>query len=614
MGYRLGVDLGTTFTAAAVDDGSGPVMLGLGNRALQVPSVLFLKEDGTFLCGEAAERWAAADPTRAVREFKRRIGDTVPILVAGRPYSPQALTAELLAWIISAATERQGAAPDDVVVTHPANWGGYKRELLHQVLVLADVPAPKTCTEPEAAANQYAARAGLAPGTKLVVYDLGGGTFDVCTLEQHQGGFKIIGAPDGVEHLGGIDFDHALFSYVVGLLPGVDVLDPEDPQVAVGLARLRRDCVDAKEALSDAVETVIPVALPGLSTSVRLTRADVEALIASPLRATLDATARAMRSAGLDGSDLSVVVLVGGSSRIPLVGHLLQAEYGVPTAMDTHPKHDIALGAARHDLVNAVPARVDAVHAQVDAPARGADPPPSVDTLATVERPVLPSEVTAVEPTRAGGSPRPSRWRAVGLTGAVTVLLAAGTAYVLTRGAEDAAPATEAPSSSPTRPVSPSPTTSPTSVRCWTGALATAASACPVPTGRRGMAAVFSSFDDTCEPPDRIVTPGKIEAFDCPHDAFLARYSRWEPGADRFAHYRESNPGAVEARWTVGDRPAGTQWTSTSPDADPARRFQWSATYEDFPYSVSVEARTPADRSAGIAFVRARRPDRLGLR
>ena len=111
MGYRLGVDLGTTFTAAAVDDGTSPAMLGLGNRALTVPSVVFLSPDGTFLFGEAAERRAAAEPARSAREFKRRIGDTVPILLAGQPFSPQALSARLLAWVVSIATERQGAPP-----------------------------------------------------------------------------------------------------------------------------------------------------------------------------------------------------------------------------------------------------------------------------------------------------------------------------------------------------------------------------------------------------------------------------------------------------------------------------------------------------------------------
>ena len=260
MVYRLGVDLGTTFTAAAVDDGSGPSMLGLGNRALTVPSVVFLASDGTFHFGEAADRRAASEPTRAAREFKRRIGDTVPILLAGQPYSPQALSAKLLSWVVSVAAERQGGPPEEVVVTYPANWGGYKRELLDQLVSLADVPRALTCTEPEAAATQYASRARLAAGDRVAVYDLGGGTFDVCVLEKQDPGFRIVGSPDGVEHLGGIDFDEAVFQHVLGLLPGqVADLDPDDPDVTQGVARLRRECVEAKEALSSDIETTIPV-------------------------------------------------------------------------------------------------------------------------------------------------------------------------------------------------------------------------------------------------------------------------------------------------------------------------------------------------------------------
>ena len=264
MGYRLGVDLGTTFTAAAVDDGSGPAMVGLGNRALQVPSVLFLRDDGTFLCGEAAERRAPVDPGRVVREFKRRLGDVVPILIAGQPFSPQSLMAQLLSWVVVTVSERQGSAPDEVVLTHPANWGRYKQELFDQVISLADLPSTLTCTEPEAAATQYAARSRLSTGDRVAVYDLGGGTFDVCVLERGEAGFRIVGSPDGVEHLGGIDFDEAVFRHVLGQLgdvsakPGLD-----DAALMSGLARLRHECVEAKEALSSDVEADVPVALAG---------------------------------------------------------------------------------------------------------------------------------------------------------------------------------------------------------------------------------------------------------------------------------------------------------------------------------------------------------------
>jgi molecular chaperone DnaK len=348
MTYRLGVDLGTTFTAAAVANGGQPTMLGLGNRALQIPSVLYLPSDGDLVVGEAAERRGLTDPSRMVREFKRRIGDHVPILVAGVPYSPQSLTAQLLRWVVRTGTDQLGEPPARIVLTYPANWGPYKRELLSQIVSLADVGDVTTCTEPEAAAVQYAAKSRVPAGARIVMYDLGGGTFDSCVLEKHSDGFVMLGESIGIEHLGGIDFDDAVFQHVLESLDDqISGLDPSDRLVQAGLARLRRDCVEAKEALSSDVDAIVPVALPGVNTSVRLTRSELEELIRAPLQETVAAVGRAIRSAGLEPTDLHAIVLVGGGSRIPLIRELLHQAYPTGTALDTHPKHDVALGAVQ---------------------------------------------------------------------------------------------------------------------------------------------------------------------------------------------------------------------------------------------------------------------------
>jgi molecular chaperone DnaK len=376
MSYRLGVDLGTTFTAAAVANGGPPTMLGLGNRALQVPSVLYLPADGDTVVGEAAERRGATDPTRVVREFKRRIGDSVPILVAGVPYSPQALTAQLLNWVVRSGTDQLGEPPDQVILTYPANWGPYKRELLTQVVQLADVGEVTTCSEPEAAAVQYAAKSRVPPGARIAMYDLGGGTFDTCVLEKQADGFVMLGEPIGIEHLGGIDFDDAVFQHVLESLGDTMTgLDPADPQVQTGLARLRRDCVDAKEALSTDVQAIIPVSLPGRSTSVRFTRSELEELVRPPLEETVSALGRALRSANLEPADLHAIVLVGGGSRIPLVRELLQQAYPVRTALDTHPKHDVALGAVQVGAATLRPSEAT----PVEAPTEDAPPEPAAE-------------------------------------------------------------------------------------------------------------------------------------------------------------------------------------------------------------------------------------------
>ncbi|WP_426561245.1 Hsp70 family protein [Angustibacter sp. McL0619] len=365
MGYRLGIDVGTTFTAAAVLDGHAQ-MLGLGNRALQVPTVLFFKQDGEVLVGEAAEARGALEPGRLVREFKRRIGDPVPILVAGSPQSPQSLLARMLTWVVASATTSQGAPPDHVTVTHPANWGPYKLDLFRQALRLAELGAATTLTEPAAAAVSYASRNRMSDGDVVVVYDLGGGTFDVAALRRSGDAFEALGQPEGIDHLGGIDFDEAVFRHVLaGLASEVSELDPEEPDVRLAIARLRRDCVLGKEALSSDTETLIPVTMPGVTRSVRLTRSEFEEMVAPTLEDTLGAVRRAMASAKLGAEDVSAFVLVGGSSRIPLVSERLVAEFGRPVAMDTHPKHEIALGAAITTLPLAEPRTTEPVTEEI---------------------------------------------------------------------------------------------------------------------------------------------------------------------------------------------------------------------------------------------------------
>jgi molecular chaperone DnaK len=349
VGYRLGVDLGTTYTAAAVNVDGRVEMLGLGIRAMQVPSVVFVRDDGEIVVGEAAEQQGTAEPSRVVREFKRRVGDSVPLVVGGSPFSAQALSARLLAWVVGVATERQGGPPEHVCVTHPANWGPFKRDLLGQAIEMAGLrgTSTSTCTEPEAAAVAYASRDRVDEGDRIAVYDLGGGTFDAAVLVREGAGFRLLGPPEGVEHLGGIDFDEAVFRHVLTAL-GDDVtgLDDTDPATATALARLRRDCVEAKEVLSFSVDTVVAVALPGVNRSVRLTRGEFEDMLRPAIDETVAAMQRVLDSAGVSAADVSAMVLVGGSSRIPLVSEMLSAAFRRPLALDNHPKHDVAIGAA----------------------------------------------------------------------------------------------------------------------------------------------------------------------------------------------------------------------------------------------------------------------------
>jgi actin-like ATPase involved in cell morphogenesis len=406
VAYWLGLDVGTTFSAAAVAADGRVEVVGLGHHAAAVPSVLFLREDGSFLVGDAALRRGLNEPGRLARFFKRRFGDSTPVLLGGSPWSADALFSQLVRFLVAEVAAQEGEPPQGVAVTHPANWGPFKTELLVQALRAAGVESALLLTEPEAAALQYAWRERVDLADVVGIYDLGGGTFDAAVLAHTGAGFELLGQAEGIERLGGIDFDEAVFGHVSGFLgPGLDALDVNDPATLSGLARLRADCVEAKEALSADTDVSIPVMLPQLQTEIRLTRAEFEAMIRPTLAETTAALGRAFRSAGVATEAVKAVLLVGGSSRIPLVGQLVAAEIGRPVAMDVHPKHAVALGAALAAAGwNGEPgsARIAAPGGASPRSAPGAPPPPP--PTAAVIGPQAPAESGPVSPvTEAAG-------------------------------------------------------------------------------------------------------------------------------------------------------------------------------------------------------------------
>lgn len=347
MTYSLGVDLGTTFVAAAISHPSQIAMFALGDHSVETPAVVYLADDGTVITGEAASRRAVSSPERAGREFKRRLGDPTPVSLGGTPHAVTDLLGTLLRDVLHKVIETEGAPPEHVVLTHPANWGPFRRGLFEEVPPLAGLDSALTVTEPEAAAAHYATSRQLADGEIVAVYDLGGGTFDATVLRRHPYGLELLGTPEGIERLGGIDFDEAVLNFVNHSSGGaLNELDMGDSPTVVALARLRQECVLAKEALSADNETTIPVFLPGRHFDVHMTRTDLEDLIRAQLESTITALARTLRSAQVTPDQLSAVLLVGGSSRIPLVARMVSEELGRPTVTDAHPKHAVALGAA----------------------------------------------------------------------------------------------------------------------------------------------------------------------------------------------------------------------------------------------------------------------------
>ncbi len=402
MGYALGIDLGTTFSAAGLTQDGRTEIISLGNRAATIPSVVVLRSDGEVLIGDAAVRRSMTEPMRTAREFKRRLGDPTPLLLGGTPYGAEALMAHLLAGMVRQVVEQQGEQPDQIVVSHPANYGPYKLDLLEQAVRMAEIGKVSFIPEPVAAAMHYTQRERIEPGQIVAVYDFGGGTFDAALLRKTADGFDQLGEPEGIERLGGIDFDEAIFAHVVQAIgPDWQALDPTDPATLAAVSRLRDDCREAKEGLSLDTDATIPVMLPNIQTEVRITRSEFEEMIRPRIHETIAALMRAIRSANIDTAGIAKILLVGGSSRIPLVGQMVREATGVQVAVDAHPKHAIALGAALAASQNQTASAPGAAAAGAVADATILEPaplPPTFSPPAPISTPPTPATWDAPPP------------------------------------------------------------------------------------------------------------------------------------------------------------------------------------------------------------------------
>src|SRR4051794_16707522 len=347
MSYVVGIDLGTTSTVAAVcRPGGAAQVVPLEGSATVVPSAVYLGADGTLLVGEAAQRRALSDPGHVVRDLTRRVGDATPVLVGRRPVAPEELAARFLARLVDDVARREGGVAARVAGTHPAGWGGHRMGALHAALAEQGLGSAMLVPEPVAAATGYAAGARIEPGAAVGIYDLGGGRCDATVLRRERDGFVVVGAPEGVEQFGGADLDEVVLAHVRDALgPAWEALDPTDPDVLAAVADLRREATAAKEALSQDTEVLVPVALPGSRTQVRLGRAEFEEMIRPALTDTVEAVRRALDGAGTSPVDLAALVLVGGSVRIPLVPQLLSEGFGRDVTGAPHPLGGVAGGA-----------------------------------------------------------------------------------------------------------------------------------------------------------------------------------------------------------------------------------------------------------------------------
>ena len=387
MSYALGLDFGTSFTAAAVEQDNVVRVATLGNRAGAVPASVFLRPDGSLIHGEEAFMRGASEPLRLVRKLKRRLGDSPNIQVSGTTVEPMQLVADHLRWAVTRVAEREGGPPDRLVLTHPASWRSSRLEGFLKAVERAELD-PEFVTEPHAAAMFHAESHPLAVGDLVAAYDLGGGTFDAAVLRRTRGGFELAGEPEGEDHLGGIDFDDVVLHLVQARLG--DRWNAAKREGGSGfeaaLAGLRRECVSAKEALSVETEVELPVMLPGVMAPVHISRRDFEHLVKPAVDESIGSFRRAVAAAGTTMNELSAVLMVGGSCRLPIVRESVEKAIGPNTVvLDADPKHAVARGAAV--LAGELPARTVVRGDWATQAAPPSSSPPSVATIDLREKP-----------------------------------------------------------------------------------------------------------------------------------------------------------------------------------------------------------------------------------
>ncbi|WP_027501620.1 Hsp70 family protein [Rhodococcus sp. UNC363MFTsu5.1] len=282
--------------------------------------------------------------------FATRVGDPVALVADdGSTHTGEDLVVTAMQCLIEASSAGLDESPA-VAAAYPAVWPSHTVDALRSALDRAGLTGVTLVPEPEAAVawlQRDGSRDGAGASDDLVlVYDLGGTSLDV-TLVSAGETPRIIGKPMRSEDFGGSEFDHLTLRYVLdGVVGEAGALDPFDPDTMNALAQLRARCGAAKEALSSDTETVIGIDLPGVHSDVRLVRAELEDLIREPLADSLELVRETLRNAGVDLSDVSQVLLIGGSSAMPLVAELLSAELRLPVIADAHPERTAAHGAA----------------------------------------------------------------------------------------------------------------------------------------------------------------------------------------------------------------------------------------------------------------------------
>ena len=343
----LGIDLGTTNSEIAIYRDGRPEVLRDDQGRIILPSVVGLTETGELLVGEEARNQFLLYPKRTVRSIKRRMGSDAKVRLGEREYTPQEISAIILSRLKEIAQARLGRPIRKAVITVPAYFSDTQRQATREAGEIAGLEVARIINEPTAAALVY--EAAQHQGKRILVYDLGGGTFDVSVVRIEQGVVEVISS-HGNNHLGGDDFDHKIVEHVLEHLKlkhGVDVADR--PQA---MARILRSAEDAKKQLSDhpyariAEEYLAEHSGQPVNLDLELSREEYEDMIAPFIEETLGAIHIALESAGLTSSQVDEILLVGGATRTPLIRRRLVEAFGTQPRGEVDPDLCVAMGAA----------------------------------------------------------------------------------------------------------------------------------------------------------------------------------------------------------------------------------------------------------------------------
>ncbi len=342
----IGIDLGTTNSeVAVVQDGQLTVIKDQGSALL--PSFVGLSDNNEILVGETAKNQYAAYPERTIKSIKRSMGEDVQVVMGEQSYTPQEISAVILKRLKAIAEQHLGHSVTKAVITVPAYFSDTQRQATREAGDIAGLEVVRMINEPTAAALSY--ESDQKTHRRVMVYDLGGGTFDVSVVNIENDVVEVISS-HGNNHLGGDDFDQKIIDFLVDHLKEKQGIDVESSSKT--MARLVRAAEIAKRTLSDQpfahIEEEYIAEKDGqpIHLSIELDRKNFEAMIEDYIEDTLESVHIALSDAQLTASDIDKILLVGGSTRVPLVRECLQKKFGMEPHSEVHPDLCVAMGAA----------------------------------------------------------------------------------------------------------------------------------------------------------------------------------------------------------------------------------------------------------------------------